>query len=258
MVLVQDNNEGNEHVIYYLSENLLDTETHYAHVEKLALDAIQVVQCFQHYILLCMTTVISECNPMTYILTRQLLEDKYSKWIVILHEFYLVFTTAQSNKSLVFTELTCSLPSKSLPTSADEQLSDETLFLISTLDPWYGDIIVYLQMSTFQSRGHGYIIITMDHFTKWAEAMPTYSVDGKTISRFLFNHVISRFGVPQAIVIDHGSHFRDYMMAQLTSTLGLRHDGSPPYYPQANDQVEVVNKVLVTMLQRTIGMHKSN
>lgn len=48
------------------------------------------------------------------------------------------------------------------------------------------------------------------------------------------------------------------MMAELTSTLGLRHDGSTPYYPQANDQVKVVNKVLVTMLQRTIGMHKSN
>jgi len=34
MVLVQDNNEGNKHVIYYLSRNLLDTETCYAHVEK--------------------------------------------------------------------------------------------------------------------------------------------------------------------------------------------------------------------------------
>lgn len=40
--------------------------------------------------------------------------------------------------------------------------------------------------------------------------------------------------------------------------LVLRHDGSTPYYPQANGQVEVVIKVFVTMLQRTIGMHKSN
>ena len=37
MVLVQDDDEGHEHVIYYLSHNLLDTETRYAHVEKLAL-----------------------------------------------------------------------------------------------------------------------------------------------------------------------------------------------------------------------------
>jgi len=40
MVLVQDDDEGNKHVIYYLSHNLLDTETRYAHVEKLALATI--------------------------------------------------------------------------------------------------------------------------------------------------------------------------------------------------------------------------
>jgi len=36
MVLVQGDNKGNENVIYYLSRNLIDTETCYAHVEKLA------------------------------------------------------------------------------------------------------------------------------------------------------------------------------------------------------------------------------
>ena len=48
------------------------------------------------------------------------------------------------------------------------------------------------------------------------------------------------------------------MMAKLTTRLGLRHENSTPYYPQANGQVEEVNKVPVAMLQCTIGMHKSN
>ena len=86
--------------------------------------------------------------------------------------------------------------------------------------------------------------------------MPTMAADGKTTSQFLLNHVIAQFGVPQAIVTDHGSHFRDYMMAEQTYKLGLCHDISTPYYPQANGQVEAVNKALVTMLQRTIGIHK--
>ena len=60
--------------------------------------------------------------------------------------------------------------------------------------------------------GHGYIIVAVDYFTKWAEAMPTYVEDGNTVALFLFNHVISSFGVPQSIVIDHGSHFRNRMM----------------------------------------------
>ena len=84
MVLVQEDEFHGEHVIYYLSQNLHPTAIKYSHVEKLALAAVQVVQCFHHYILLHKTTTISDCNPMMYILTKQLLGGKYSKWIVIL------------------------------------------------------------------------------------------------------------------------------------------------------------------------------
>jgi len=73
MVLVQDDDDGSEHVIYYLSHNLLDTKTCYAYVEKLALATVQAVQHFLHYILLHTTTVISDCNLMTYIMSCQLL-----------------------------------------------------------------------------------------------------------------------------------------------------------------------------------------
>ena len=48
------------------------------------------------------------------------------------------------------------------------------------------------------------------------------------------------------------------MMTELTDQLGLRHDSSTPYYPQANGLVEAINKYLVTMIRRIIGIHKSN
>ena len=43
------------------------------------------------------------------------------------------------------------------------------------------------------ANGHGYIIIVINYFTKWAEVMPTYNVDGTNVSQFLFNHVIALF-----------------------------------------------------------------
>jgi hypothetical protein len=84
MVLIQEDDAHDEHVIYYLIQSLTSTEIKYQHVEKLALVVVQAVQCFRHYILSRKTTVISLCNPMQHILTRQLLGGKYSKWIVIL------------------------------------------------------------------------------------------------------------------------------------------------------------------------------
>ena len=96
--------------------------------------------------------MIFDYNLMTYIFSWQLLGEKYSKWIVILQEFYLEFTTEKSKKSLIFADLICSLPADFSPSYSDDHIPNETLFLISTLDPWYGDIIVYLQTSTFRSE----------------------------------------------------------------------------------------------------------
>ena len=52
MVLVQIDDQRNEHVIYYLSKGLIGAKFHYTHVEKLAFAAVVVIQCHRHYMLL--------------------------------------------------------------------------------------------------------------------------------------------------------------------------------------------------------------
>ena len=108
------------------------------------------------------------------------------------------------------------------------------------------------------AQGHKYIIVAVDYFTKWSEAMLTYLNDGKTTTLFTFNHIIARFGVPKQLVTNHGSHFQNAMMTKLSTQLGFRQEHSLPYYPQANGQVEAVNKTLKTILQRTVNRNKSN
>ena len=48
------------------------------------------------------------------------------------------------------------------------------------------------------------------------------------------------------------------MMEELGAKLGFRPENSTLYYPQANGQVEAINKVLKTMLHRMVGDHKYN
>ena len=70
-------------------------------------------------------------------------------------------------------------------------------------------------------RVHGYIIVAMDYFTKWDETMPTYVEDKKIVSLFLFNHIIARLRVRQAKMTNHGSHFQNKMMLELSAKLGF-------------------------------------
>ena len=129
---------------------------------------------------------------------------------------------------------------------------------VVTVGPFSKWGIDYTSCNPRSVEGPGYIIVAVDYFTKWGEAMPTLNEDGYTAAQFLFNHVITRFGVPQAIVTDHRKHFRNHMITELTTQLGLRQDSSTPYYPQSNGQVEAMNKVSITMLQRTVNTHNSN
>ena len=73
MVLVQEDEELHDHVMYYLSQNLIDAELRYSHVENLALATVHAIQHLRHYILLRQTLVVAHINPFQFILTRKMI-----------------------------------------------------------------------------------------------------------------------------------------------------------------------------------------
>ena len=91
VVLVQEDDKLQEHVIYYLSCALAGPELRYSHVEKLELATMYVVQRLHCYISLSTTTIVEDVNPFQYILSQRIVGGKFNKWIVILQEFDLDF-----------------------------------------------------------------------------------------------------------------------------------------------------------------------
>ena len=83
-VLIKEGPDGKEHVIYYVSETLSGPTLRYEPEENTALALIHKVQKLHHYIFLGTTTIITNINPMKYLLTCPLMNHKYAYWIVIL------------------------------------------------------------------------------------------------------------------------------------------------------------------------------
>jgi hypothetical protein len=129
---------------------------------------------------------------------------------------------------------------------------------VITVSPFTKWGVYFVDCNPTSARGYQHIIVVVDYFTKWFEAMPTVKSNGKTAAFFVFNQIITRFDIPSEIVTDHGSHFQNEMMVELASKLGFKHGNSSPYYPQANGKVEVVNKSLKTILQKTVNRSNSN
>jgi hypothetical protein len=110
-VLVQLGDDNREHVIYYVSKNLSRPPLKYKHEEKLALAVVLAVHKLHHYILLRTTKVVADSNPMKYLLSHRQVNGKFARWIIILQEYDLEFSTPKSKKALVLAELVTTLPS---------------------------------------------------------------------------------------------------------------------------------------------------
>ncbi|XP_075670001.1 uncharacterized protein LOC142639747 [Castanea sativa] len=95
--------------------------------------------------------------------------------------------------------------------------------------------------SSKASNGHEYILVAIDYFTKWVEA-DSYSVlKAKHVARFIENNIICRFGVPQEIIFNNGSHFKGEVR-RIMELYNIEHHKSSPYQPQANVAVEAAKE----------------
>ena len=57
-------------------------------------------------------------------------------------------------------------------------------------------------------RGHGYIMIAIEHFSKWMVAVPIPDKLVDNVAYALLYHVLSRFGACAEVVTDNGAEFQ--------------------------------------------------
>ncbi|GKB59566.1 reverse transcriptase domain-containing protein [Tanacetum coccineum] len=83
-----------------------------------------------------------------------------------------------------------------------------------------------------------------------AKALPTN--DARVVCKFL-KSLFARFGTPRAIISDRGTHFCNDQFAKVMLKYGVTHRLSTAYHPQTSGQVEVSNRGLKRILERTVG-----
>ncbi|KAK1648373.1 hypothetical protein QYE76_066178 [Lolium multiflorum] len=92
----------------------------------------------------------------------------------------------------------------------------------------------------------------LDYFTKWVEAVPMKKVKSEDVIKFVKEHVIHRFGIPQTITTDGGSVFVSKEFRKFCDDMGIKLIRSSPYYAQANGQAEASNQSLIKLIKRKI------
>ncbi|KAL0455980.1 UNVERIFIED_CONTAM: hypothetical protein Slati_0937200, partial [Sesamum latifolium] len=103
-----------------------------------------------------------------------------------------------------------------------------------------------------------YIILEVNYVSKWVEAKDTRIDDAKTVIDFVKANIFSRYGMPRAIISDRGTHFCNRIVSALLKKYNVTHRVSTAYHPQTNDQAEVSNREIKSILEKTVNPNRKD
>ncbi|GJY02111.1 reverse transcriptase domain-containing protein [Tanacetum coccineum] len=117
--------------------------------------------------------------------------------------------------------------------SQRDEMPQNSIQVCEIFDVWGIDF-----MGPFpSSKGNKYILVAVDYLSKWVEAKALPTNDARVVVRFL-KALFARFGTPRAIII---------------------YPSDPTaYHPQTSGQVEVSNRGLKRILERSIGENRTS
>ncbi|XP_030765263.1 uncharacterized protein K02A2.6-like [Sitophilus oryzae] len=110
--------------------------------------------------------------------------------------------------------------------------------------PWQYLAIDYMSGDPNQDN----LLVIIDYYSRYVEPIFTKSTTSSTVIRAL-ETTFCRFGLPKTIKVDNATNFNSEEFKKFCEINGIEIVNSPPYWPQANGEVETINKSLKKRLQ---------
>jgi hypothetical protein len=78
------------------------------------------------------------------------------------------------------------------------------------------------------SKGHRFILVATDYFTKWTEAVPLRNMTHQEVICLVQEHIIYWFGDPHTLITDQGSSFTPHQFWEFVESMKIKLLNSSP------------------------------
>nr|GEU35789.1 reverse transcriptase domain-containing protein [Tanacetum cinerariifolium] len=134
-----------------------------------------------------------------------------------------------------------------------DEMPQNSIQLCKIFDIWGIDF-----MGPFpSSKRNKYILVAVDYLSKWVEAKALPTNDARVVVKFL-KSLFSRFGIPWVIISDRGTHLCNDQFTRIMIKYGVTRRLATAYHPQMSGQVEVSNRGLKRIIERTVGENRTS
>ena len=109
------------------------------------------------------------------------------------------------------------------------------------------------------NRNHSYVLVAIDHFSKFVVAVPLMNKTGATVANAFKNKLLPFLPrIPNRLLSDRGLEFSGNQFEDILQEFGIHHILIPALMPQCNGITERVNRTLLQLLRLMTQEHPSS
>nr|XP_023885550.1 uncharacterized protein LOC111997666 [Quercus suber] len=109
-LMAQENDEGKERALYYLSRTLNGAELNYSPIEKMCLALFFAIDKLEHYMQAYTVHLIPKADPIKYVLSRLMVSGRIARWAVLLQQYDIAYVPQKAIKGQELAEFLADHP----------------------------------------------------------------------------------------------------------------------------------------------------
>lgn len=124
--------------------------------------------------------------------------------------------------------------------------------------PWDVVAIDVLQLSVRSRQGSKYVLVMVDHFSRYVVLAPLYDKSAKAVAHALVTNLFCPYSAPRVLLSDNGTEFRNNVLEEICKQFGIKQTFTVAYHPASNGLVERANRKILDVLRPVVNGFMEN
>ncbi len=119
-------------------------------------------------------------------------------------------------------------------------------------EPWE-TVAIDLLTLPLTTEGHRYLLVAIDHFSRFSILVPLKDKQAKSVARALIDELFCKYNTPKVLLSDNGTELNNQMLSSICANYSITKYNVLAFHPASNGMVEQQNRKIIHHLRTLVG-----